>query len=69
MMTKKPIVLETEGLGDKRFHGRVVRGTEAVEDSGLCMFQIRQSENDLATRRFPVFLAHAGGLHAADMHK
>jgi hypothetical protein len=46
-----------------------MRGTEAVKDSGLRVIQIRQPQNDFARRRFPALLAHARGLHAADMHK
>jgi hypothetical protein len=46
-----------------------MRGTQTVEDSGFCVIQIWQSQNNLATGWFPVPLAHVCGLRAADMHK
>jgi hypothetical protein len=33
------------------------------------MIQIRQPQNDLATERFSVPLAHLRSVHAADVHK
>src|SRR5580658_568205 len=44
-------------------------GTEAVENSGFGVIQIRQPQNDFVRRWFPASLAHIGGLHAAEMHK
>ena len=41
--------------------------TEAVEDGGLGMVEIRQAENDPATVGFRVLLAHTSGLLAAGM--
>src|SRR5215469_1160770 len=46
-----------------------MRRTEAVQDSGLRVIQIRQPQNNLTARQFPTSLAHARGLLAADMHK
>ena len=45
------------------------RRTQAVEDSGLRVIQIREPQNDPATRWHPVLFAHIGGFHTAGMHK
>jgi hypothetical protein len=37
MLAKKPIVLETEGLGPRRFHGRVVLPVNRRTDSAAGM--------------------------------
>ena len=60
--------------GDELLHCELVvspgmRGTQTVQDSGFRMIQIRQPQNDLAMGWFSASLAHARGLHAAEMHK
>jgi len=49
MMTKKPIVLQTEGLGDKPFHGRVVLLVNRHTASAAEMIVAFARENQLAT--------------------
>jgi carboxyl-terminal processing protease len=49
MMTKKPIVLETEGLGPKPFHGRVVLLVDRHTASAAEMIVAFARENKLAT--------------------
>jgi C-terminal processing protease CtpA/Prc len=49
MMTKKPIVLQTEGLGEKPFHGRVVLLVNRHTASAAEMIVAFARENQLAT--------------------
>jgi C-terminal processing protease CtpA/Prc len=49
MMAKKPIVLQTEGLGDKPFHGRVVLLVNRHTASAAEMIVAFARENQLAT--------------------
>jgi C-terminal processing protease CtpA/Prc len=49
MMAKKPIVLETEGLGDKPFHGRIVLLVDRHTASAAEMIVAFARENGLAT--------------------
>jgi len=49
MMTKKPIVLQTEGLGGKPFHGRVVLLVNRHTASAAEMIVAFARENQLAT--------------------
>ena len=49
MMTKKPIVLQTEGLGEKPFHGRVVLLVDRHTASAAEMIVAFARENQLAT--------------------
>jgi C-terminal processing protease CtpA/Prc len=49
MMTKKPIVLQTEGLGKKPFHGRVVLLVNRHTASAAEMIVAFARENQLAT--------------------
>jgi hypothetical protein len=49
MMTKKPIVLQTEGLGEKPFHGRVVLLVNRHTASAAEMIVAFARENRLAT--------------------
>lgn len=49
MMAKKPIVLETEGLGAKPFHGRIVLLADRHTASAAEMIVAFARENDLAT--------------------
>ena len=49
MMTKKPIVLQTEGLGEKPFHGRVVLLVNRHTASAAEMIVAFARENELAT--------------------
>jgi carboxyl-terminal processing protease len=49
MITKKPIVLETEGLGPKPFHGRVVLLVDRHTASAAEMIVAFARENKLAT--------------------
>jgi C-terminal processing protease CtpA/Prc len=48
MMTKKPIVLQTEGLGEKPFHGRVVLLVDRHTASAAEMIVAFARENKLA---------------------
>jgi hypothetical protein len=48
MMTKKPIVLQTEGLGEKPFHGRVVLLVNRHTASAAEMIVAFARENQLA---------------------
>ena len=48
MMTKKPIVLETEGLGAKRFHGKIALLVDRHTASAAEMIVAFARENDLA---------------------
>jgi len=48
-MTKKPIVLQTEGLGEKPFHGRVVLLVNRHTASAAEMIVAFARENQLAT--------------------
>jgi C-terminal processing protease CtpA/Prc len=49
MMTKKPIVLQTEGLGHQRFHGRTVLLVDRHTASAAEMIVAFARENHLAT--------------------
>ncbi len=49
MLTKKPIVLETEGLGHQSFHGRVVLLVDRHTASAAEMIVAFACENQLAT--------------------
>ena len=49
MMTKKPIVLQTEGLGEKPFHGRVALLVNRHTASAAEMIVAFARENHLAT--------------------
>jgi carboxyl-terminal processing protease len=49
MMTKKPIVLETEGLGAKRFHGKIALVVDRHTASAAEMIVAFARENNLAT--------------------
>ena len=49
MATRKPIVLETEALGDKPFHGRIVLLVDRHTASAAEMIVAFAKENDLAT--------------------
>jgi carboxyl-terminal processing protease len=49
MMTKKPIVLETEGLGSKPFHGRIAMLVDRHTASAAEMIVAFARENNLAT--------------------
>jgi C-terminal processing protease CtpA/Prc len=49
MMMKKPIVLQTEGLGEKPFHGRVVLLVNRHTASAAEMIVAFARENQLAT--------------------
>jgi len=49
MMTKKPIVLQTEGLGEKPFHGRVALLVNRHTASAAEMIVVFARENQLAT--------------------
>jgi carboxyl-terminal processing protease len=49
MMTKKPIVLQTEGLGEKPFHGRVALLVNRHTASAAEMIVAFARENQLAT--------------------
>ena len=49
MMTKKPIVLQTEGLGSKPFHGRIVLLVNRHTASAAEMIVAFARENNLAT--------------------
>ena len=49
MMTKKPIVLQTEGLGEKPFHGRVALLVNRHTASAAEMIAAFARENQLAT--------------------
>jgi len=49
MLAKKPIVLETEGLGPKPFHGRVILLVDRHTASASEMIVAFARENDLAT--------------------
>jgi C-terminal processing protease CtpA/Prc len=49
MMTKKPIVLQTEGLGGKPFHGRVALLVNRHTASAAEMIVAFARENQLAT--------------------
>jgi hypothetical protein len=44
------------------------RRTQAVEDTGLGMIQIRKPQDDFAARWLLVLFAHTSGLHTAGMH-
>ena len=48
MMTKQPIVLETEGLGAKRFHGKIALLVDRHTASAAEMIVAFARENDLA---------------------
>src|SRR6202008_844937 len=49
MMTKKPIVLQTEGLGPQPFHGRIVLLVDRHTASAAEMIIAFARENGLAT--------------------
>lgn len=49
MLAKKPIVLETEGLGAKRFHGRIIILVDRHTASAAEMIVAFARENQLAT--------------------
>ena len=49
MMTKKPIVLQTEGLGEKPFHGRVILLVNRHTASAAEMIVAFARENQIAT--------------------
>jgi C-terminal processing protease CtpA/Prc len=49
MMAKKPIVLETEGLGEKSFHGRIALLVDRHTASAAEMIVAFARENNLAT--------------------
>ena len=49
MLTKRPVVLETEGLGPQRFHGRVVLLVDRHTASAAEMIVAFARENGLAT--------------------
>lgn len=49
MLTKKPIVLETEGLGPKPFHGKIILLVNRHTASAAEMIVAFARENDLAT--------------------
>jgi hypothetical protein len=49
MMAKKPIVLETEGLGRKQFHGRIILLVDRHTASAAEMIVAFARENNLAT--------------------
>ena len=49
MITKKPVVLETEGLGPKRFHGKIALLVDRHTASAAEMIVAFARENNLAT--------------------